>query len=90
MVRYSFLVRLLHPLLSAGLDRRFQDVPGIQKGLVFSSGEEPTQIFTMIRTKAKTHLGNRRLRLLRYARNDIECVVYVIARSAATKQSPLA
>jgi hypothetical protein len=29
MVRYSFLVRLFHPLLSAGFDRRFQDVPRI-------------------------------------------------------------
>ena len=30
MVCYSFLVRLLHPLLSAGFDRRFHDVPGIK------------------------------------------------------------
>jgi O-antigen/teichoic acid export membrane protein len=29
MVCYSFLVRLLHPLLSAGFDRRFHGVPGI-------------------------------------------------------------
>jgi len=29
MVCYSFLVRLLHPRLSAGFDRRFHDVPGI-------------------------------------------------------------
>jgi len=27
MVRYSSLVRLFHPLLSAGFDRRFQNVP---------------------------------------------------------------
>jgi hypothetical protein len=30
MVRYSFLVRLFHPRLSAGFDRRFHGVPGIQ------------------------------------------------------------
>jgi hypothetical protein len=29
MVRYSFLVRLSHPRLSAGFDRRFHGVPGI-------------------------------------------------------------
>jgi hypothetical protein len=34
MVRYSFLVRLLHPLLSAGFDRRFQRVPGIPSKLI--------------------------------------------------------